>query len=406
MNLLLSRRRLLRNSLLTVSGSLLAACSSSPTKPPSTSISSKTTTQSPAIAPNHIVKPTPSTVSTLPNSMNNNTLRIFASSGFAEDNSRIETAFNRLTNAGFTVSNQTAAYRRFQRFAGSDAERIADFQDIATGRVPTPKVLMGLRGGYGAVRLLPKIDWDRLSAKMREQQTLLFGFSDVTAIQLALMSQGGGMPSFAGPMLYGDFSKNPPNSYTMDSFIQTTTHNQTTIVVSEFQSQPVRNIDGILWGGNLSVLASLAGSPYIPQIKGGILFLEDVAEQPYRIERMFYTLLLAGILKNQQAIVLGDFRMGNLRDSYDNSYNLSSIANSIARAVNIPVYTGFPFGHISNKNTFPLGAYAQLRPNNGGYQITFSGYPTLNTTTLNLNSLMFPTPNSTLVDDTNNDYAD
>lgn len=406
MNLLLSRRRLLRNSLLTVSGSLLAACSSSPTKPPSTSISSKTTTQSPAIAPNHIVKPTPSTVSTLPNSMNNNTLRIFASSGFAEDNSRIETAFNRLTNAGFTVSNQTAAYRRFQRFAGSDAERIADFQDIATGHVPAPKVLMGLRGGYGAVRLLPKIDWDRLSAKMREQQTLLFGFSDVTAIQLALMSQGGGMPSFAGPMLYGDFSKNPPNSYTMDSFIQTTTHNQTTIVVSEFQSQPVRNIDGILWGGNLSVLASLAGSPYIPQIKGGILFLEDVAEQPYRIERMFYTLLLAGILKNQQAIVLGDFRMGNLRDSYDNSYNLSSIANSIARAVNIPVYTGFPFGHISNKNTFPLGAYAQLRPNNGGYQITFSGYPTLNTTTLNLNSLMFPTPNSTLVDDTNNDYAD
>lgn len=406
MNLLLSRRRLLRNSLLTVSGSLLAACSSSPTKPPSTSISSKTTTQSPAIAPNHIVKPTPSTVSTLPNSMNNNTLRIFASSGFAEDNSRIETAFNRLTNAGFTVSNQTAAYRRFQRFAGSDAERIADFQDIATGRVPAPKVLMGLRGGYGAVRLLPKIDWDRLSAKMREQQTLLFGFSDVTAIQLALMSQGSGMPSFAGPMLYGDFSKNPPNSYTMDSFIQTTTHNQTTIVVSEFQSQPVRNIDGILWGGNLSVLASLAGSPYIPQIKGGILFLEDVAEQPYRIERMFYTLLLAGILKNQQAIVLGDFRMGNLRDSYDNSYNLSSIANSIARAVNIPVYTGFPFGHISNKNTFPLGAYAQLRPNNGGYQITFSGYPTLNTTTLNLNSLMFPTPNSTLVDDTNNDYAD
>lgn len=168
----------------------------------------------------------------------------------------------------------------------------------------------------------------------------------------------------------------------------------------------MRNIDGILWGGNLSVLASLAGSPYIPQIKGGILFLEDVAEQPYRIERMFYTLLLAGILKNQQAIVLGDFRMGNLRDSYDNSYNLSSIANSIARAVNIPVYTGFPFGHISNKNTFPLGAYAQLRPNNGGYQITFSGYPTLNTTTLNLNSLMFPTPNSTLVDDTNNDYAD
>lgn len=406
MNLLLSRRRLLRNSLLTVSGSLLAACSSSPTKPPSTSISSKTTTQSPAIAPNHIVKPTPSTVSTLPNSMNNNTLRIFASSGFAEDNSRIETAFNRLTNAGFTVSNQTAAYRRFQRFAGSDAERIADFQDIATGRVPAPKVLMGLRGGYGAVRLLPKIDWDRLSAKMREQQTLLFGFSDVTAIQLALMSQGGGMPSFAGPMLYGDFSKNPPNSYTMDSFIQTTTHNQTTIVVSEFQSQPVRNIDGILWGGNLSVLASLAGSPYIPQIKGGILFLEDVAEQPYRIERMFYTLLLAGILKNQQAVVLGDFRMGNLRDSYDNSYNLSSIANSIARAVNIPVYTGFPFGHISNKNTFPLGAYAQLRPNNGGYQITFSGYPTLNTTTLNLNSLMFPTPNSTLVDDTNNDYTD
>ena len=381
MHFTLSRRYLLQTSLIAAGSGVLAACGSS----------SKPQLQTPTPA-----NPQPQTPPATPlRTQGDNTMRIFASSGFCEDSSRIQTGLDRLAHAGFSITNHTAAYRRFQRFAGSDFERIADFQDVATGRVPTPKVLMGTRGGYGAARLLPHIDWSNLGARIREQQTLLFGFSDVTAIQLALLAQSG-MPSFAGPMLYSEFAKPQPSLYTMDSFIRTTTSASTTVAVSAYQTARVKDADGILWGGNLSVLASLAGSPYMPKIQGGILFIEDVAEQPYRIERMLQTLHLAGILKSQQAIVLGDFRMGNIRDVYDSSYDLTNVSQVIARATGVPVYTGFPFGHVANKTSFPLGARAQLRGNSaGGYQITFSDYPTLNAAALNLKAGLLPQPEIT-----------
>lgn len=397
MNHLLTRRRVLQSTLIAAGSSILAACGGG-------NAPSKTSPNKPQMQTMPTPISTPQTAPTRASHGAQNTMRLFASSGFAEDPSRIETGLSRLFQAGFVINNHTAAYRRFQRFAGSDAERIADLQDVATGRVATPKVLMGVRGGYGAARLLPHIDWINLGARMREQQTLLFGFSDVTAIQLALLAQGN-MPSFAGPMLYSEFAKPVPDTYTMDSFIQTTTQKQSTVFVGGYQIHRVRNADGVLWGGNLSVLASLVGTPYMPKINGGLLFLEDVSEQPYRIERMLQTLHLAGILKQQQAIILGDFRMGNIRDTYDSSYDLNSVAMTISRTANVPVYTSFPFGHIAQKTSFPLGAQAQLRAsNNGGYAVTFSGYPTLNPAALNLAALKpapafdFTNPNGSVSD--------
>ena len=320
---------------------------------------------------------------------NANLLRVVAPSGFAELPDRVNLGLTRLYNAGFTVTNQDAGFRRYQRFAGTDAQRAADFQDVATGRVQTPKVLMGLRGGYGAARLLPSIDFASLGARMREHGTLFFGFSDVCAIQLGLLAKGN-MMSFAGPMVYSEFGKPEPSMFTMDSFIRGTTSSQNTIDVPVIQRADV-NVEGTLWGGNLSVLASLAGSPYMPDINGGILFLEDVGEQPYRIERMLNTLYLAGILQKQRAIVFGDFRMGAIRDTYDSGYDFSAVVNHVARAARVPVLTGFPFGHITNKTTFPLGVHAKIRStSNGGYAVTFSGYPTLNPSALTLDTLMPP----------------
>ena len=315
-----------------------------------------------------------------------NVLRIVATSGFAPDPARAQTGIERLQNAGFVVENQAAAFRRHQRFAGSDAERTADVQDVASGRAATPKVMMGLRGGYGAQRLLPHIDFASLAARMREHATLFFGFSDVCALQLALLAKGG-YPSFAGPMVYSEFGKPIPGSYTMDSFVQCASNSGYTVSVSAFGRENV-NIGGTLWGGNLSVLAALAGSPYLPDIKGGILFLEDVGEQPYRIERMLQTLLLAGVLQKQQAIVFGDFRMGNIRDVYDGGYDFNAVIQAVSRMARVPVLTGFPFGHIANKTTFPLGAQAQIRSAGGGYTMAFSDYPTLDKNGLNLDSLL------------------
>lgn len=364
----LSRRQLMRIGGAGLGAAVLTACGS---------------TQTPVVVDPVKTRPT----KPQPGRGGNTLLRIFACSGFLDKSERVNTGVNRLNACGFQVSNAEAAYRRYQRFAGADYQRVQDLQDVATGRVATPKVLLGARGGYGAIRLLPQINWDGLGGRMREQGTLLMGYSDVCAIQLALLAQTG-VPSFAGPMLYSEFGSPNPSTFTMQNFIDGTTQAEHTVSVSQIQARDV-NISGQFWGSNLSVLQSLAGTPYMPNINGGILFIEDVNEQPYRIERALQTLHLAGILKKQQAIVFGDFRMGNIRDAYDSSYTLSSVMQTLQSATKVPVLTGFPFGHISNKVTMPLGAQAQIRSTpNGGYQVRFSDYPVLNAQGLNLAQLL------------------
>ncbi|EFH21819.1 LD-carboxypeptidase [Neisseria polysaccharea] len=374
-----SRRRFLKTCTAAAGAGLLQACGTAPASNNAPSALSY------PVAKARTVYPKPPRHS---NSADN-LLRIVASSGFAEDINRVNTALTRLYNAGFTVTNQQAGSRRFQRFAGTDAQRAADFQEVASGRVAMPKVLMGLRGGYGAARILPHIDFASLGARMREHGTLFFGFSDVCAVQLALLAKGN-MMSFAGPMAYSDFGKPAPGAFTMDAFIKGVTQRSLTVDIPYIQRADIET-EGTLWGGNLSVLASLAGTPYMPDIDGGILFLEDVGEQPYRIERMLNTLYLSGILKKQRAIIFGNFRMGNIRDVYDSSYDFSTVVNHISRTAKIPVLTGFPFGHIADKITFPLGAHAKVRSrSDGGYSVAFAGYPTLDASALTLDTLLPP----------------
>ena len=375
-----NRRHLLRSGMALAGAGLLQAC---------------------ANTQNTVVKTNPISVPKKPkvqkNNNDNNILQVFASSGFAENISRSHLGLQRLTDAGFLVTNQEACFRRYQRFAGSDAERIADLQNIAIGNAPVPKVLMGLRGGFGAIRLLPSVDWASLGSRMREHGTLLFGYSDVTAVQLALLAKGN-MCSFAGPMLYSEFGSPTPSLYSLQSFIDNSTNNHIEVNVTEIQNHMIRPIEGILWGGNLSTLASLAGSSFLPEIKDGILFIEDVGEQPYRLERMLQTLYLNGILSRQQAIVMGNFRMGTIRDAYDSSYTLNSVIQTLSRLAKVPILTGYPFGHITNKTTFPLGAQAKIQADaNGGYQISFSHYPVLDQTSLTLNNLL---PSTSVTDET------
>lgn len=361
-----------RHWLTTTASALLAACASPAPKPTPAPLTPRTPV--PPARPSMTPAVPAAPVSATPRPAQ---LRLFASSGYGESDARTAFGLQRLTQAGCTIANPEACHRRHLRFAGTDAERIADLQDIATGRVPAPDLLMGYRGGYGAMRLLPAIDWPRLAARLRERRTLLLGFSDVTAIQLALLAQGH-YPSFAGPMLYSEFGRPQPVAYTMQSFLENTLAADITLRVPFPQRRQV-STDGILWGGNLSILAALAGSPYMPDISGGLLFLEDVGEQPYRIERMLQTLHLAGILRRQQAIILGTFRVTTARDVYDDSYTLDTVLDALAQTTGLPILTGFPFGHIAEKATFPLGVQAQLRPDDstGGYTLRLHGHPTL-----------------------------
>lgn len=324
--------------------------------------------------------------------------RLFACSNVGIDLQRNQLALQRLQCAGFNIDNPEIVQRQFLRFAGTDRQRASDLQNIATGGVATPKLLLGLRGGYGAMRVLPLIDWASLGQIMQDRGSILAGFSDVTAVQCALLAQGG-MSSLAAPMLYGEFGKatlNEENKQSCRSFVHALTKPNLSITVDSGSvlatSSPLANthqstITGTIWGGNLSVVSALAGSPYLPHPKDGIVFLEDVGEQPYHIERMLYSLYLAGAFKTQQAIVLGAFSAMGI-DGYDKRYDLLEVVNQLHKVTNLPIFMGMPFGHIANKFSFPLGSTCTLtRLDDQGFKLDFSDYPTIDSNAINTPAL-------------------
>ncbi len=313
--------------------------------------------------------------------------RLFASSNVGDNEMRNQLALQRMACAGFKVENPTIVSRQYLRFSGTDSQRASDLQNIATGAIAAPKLLLGVRGGYGAIRLLPLIDWPTLGRIMMERGTILAGFSDVTAIQCALLAQGQ-MSSLAAPMLYSEFGKNKPDQVSCQKFVDALINPNLTInVISAgltsqrlpaiLASDEIQTLTGTIWGGNLSVVSALAGSPYLPRIDGGIVFLEDVGEQSYRIERMLYDLHLAGVFKNQQAIVFGALT-GTGEDSYDARYDVSVVIRQLHELTGLPIYSGMSFGHIAQKSSFPLGATCQISAHTtGGYQLSFADYPTI-----------------------------
>ncbi len=323
--------------------------------------------------------------------------RLFASSNVGSNDTRNQLALERLACAGFKIDNPKIVDRQYLRFAGTDIQRASDLQNIATGAIATPKLLMGVRGGYGAMRILPLIDWQTLGRLMTERGTILTGFSDVTAIQCALLAQGQ-MSSLAAPMLYSEFGKTMPNEVSCRQFVEALTNPNLSIKITSADLTSKRlpailakdenqSLTGTIWGGNLSVVSALAGSPYLPRIDGGIVFLEDVGEQTYRIERMLYDLYLAGVFKNQQAIVFGSIT-GQGEDSYDARYDVAKVIRQLYELTGLPIYNGMSFGHIAQKHSFPLGARCQISPNAlGGYQLSFADYPIVEASAMNVAGL-------------------
>ncbi|MGM8885648.1 LD-carboxypeptidase [Psychrobacter sp. 1U2] len=323
--------------------------------------------------------------------------RLFASSNVGSRDARNQLALQRVACAGLQVQNPEIVSRQYLRFAGTDSQRASDLQNIATGAISAPKLLLGVRGGYGASRLLPMVDWATLGRLMQERGTILTGFSDVTAIQCALLAKGN-MSSLAGPMLYSEFGKTTPDRISCQQFVEALTNPKLTIEVDNAEltspklpavlaTNDSRSTTGTIWGGNLSVVSALTGSEYLPRIDGGIVFLEDVGEQTYRIERMLYELYLAGVFKNQQAIVFGAFS-GAGEDSYDKRYDVATVVRQLHKLTGLPIYSGMRFGHIAQKASFPLGTTCEIQPNNsGGYQLRFSDYPTIEASALHVEGL-------------------
>ena len=302
------------------------------------------------------------------------TIQLIAPSGYPHDPEILQRALHRLHTDGHRVEGTESARRRYQRFAGTDGERAADLNRLADPSRELPDIVLAVRGGYGAGRILHGLDYEGLQRRLADNPVALVGHSDFTAVQLALLARAG-VKTFAGPMLMSDFGAEPISEFTMRHFWSTLTNPSITITNTTPQAHTV-DVSGMLWGGNLAILTGLIGTPYIPPVQGGILFIEDINEQPFRIERMLYQLHLSGILAQQQALVIGDLSGGKSYD-YDNGFDVRAVVEQMRAVAGIPVITGLEFGHIADKLTLPVGADAHLVTNANGFTLALSNYPYL-----------------------------
>ncbi|EDE1996667.1 muramoyltetrapeptide carboxypeptidase [Salmonella enterica subsp. enterica] len=297
---------------------------------------------------------------------------LIAPSGYCINQQAALRGVQRLTDAGHQVENDEVIRRRYQRFAGTDAERLADVNSLASLTSPDT-IVMPVRGGYGASRLLDRIDWQALASRQQRDPLLICGHSDFTAIQAGLLAQAN-VITFSGPMLAANFGAETLNTFTEQHFWLALRKAQFTV---EWQGDgPQCDVQGTLWGGNLAMLISLIGTPWMPTIDKGILVLEDVNEHPFRVERMLLQLEYAGILNRQSTIVLGSFS-GAAPNEYDAGYSLESVYAFLRSRLSVPLITGLDFGHEQRTVTLPIGANATLKNTRQGTQLTLSGHPTL-----------------------------
>lgn len=275
-----------------------------------------------------------------------------------------------LKSLGYELILDPDVKARSTRFAGDDATRLRAIERAAHSGAD---MAMVSRGGYGLTRLLPHLPYQAIGKSVENGMKWL-GFSDFTAFQTAVFAQQR-IVTWAGPSVGADFGFQDPQTGEPDD-IMLACFDDLCCGQGEGMgwrlpkdAPVIQNLDGIstaqdygtgtVWGGNLCVLVSLLGSPYFPKIKNGILWLEDVAEHPYRIERMLTQLLHAGVLDQQRAIVLGQFTDYKTGPA-DGGFKLKSVVDWLAQQTKTPLLTGLPFGHVPTKVMLPFGLKAQL----------------------------------------------
>ena len=299
---------------------------------------------------------------------------IYSPSGAVRDKAAFRRGVARLKTLGHEVEIDEAALASHLRFAGDDETRLAA---IHRATASGADVALISRGGYGLTRILGGIHYKKV-AKAIEKGLLFVGHSDFTAFQNAVLARTGGV-TWAGPALCEGFGVDGTPDDIMEACFDDLIQGQgegagwrqnrevmpnatdsiaanamNTVAKAEFG---IKN--SVIWGGNLSVLVSLLGTPYFPDIKGGLLFLEDVGEHPYRIERMLTQLLHAGVLGRQKAVLLGQFTEFKLVP-HDKGFKLQSVVNWLRQQIKVPVLTNLPYGHVATKVVLPVGAKTDL----------------------------------------------
>ncbi|MEL1266340.1 LD-carboxypeptidase [Pseudoxanthomonas putridarboris] len=297
------------------------------------------------------------------------TVALVSPSAATDDPFDLQLAQEAMEALGFKVKVGPHLAARRGHLAGSDAERAGDLNAMFADK--EVKAIICARGGSGAARLLPLLDYDLI----RRNPKVLLGYSDITALHNALLSQAG-LVSFHGPIGSGSWNRFNADQFrrvffdrelmryqnitdTGDELVQ---RRNRTVAITGGKAQ------GELVGGNLSVLVALAGSPYLPDFTGKILFLEDVSEAPYRIDRMFSTLKLMGALDRIAGLVFGECTDCDPGDGYG-SLTLPQIFDDHIKPLKIPAYRGAMIGHIRQQFIVPVGGRVEMDADAGTFRL-------------------------------------
>lgn len=253
--------------------------------------------------------------------------------------------------------------KRHGYLAGQDKERAADINAMFADK--DVKAIFAVRGGWGAARALPFVDWD----VVRSNPKLLIGYSDITALHMAIAAKGGAV-TLHGPNASSAWGRASVESFRGIAFdgatplFENPKANEDRLIQRRWRTIKIRGgkAQGVLLGGNLTVLTALAGTPYLPDFNGAILFLEDIDEAEYRIDRMLTQLGQAGVLKGLAGVVFG--QCTNCRDPDGSGpgggFTLNAILRQHFEPLGIPAFEGAWFGHMSDQFTIPQGVQAEI----------------------------------------------
>jgi len=283
---------------------------------------------------------------------------VFSPSSAVRNKAALRRGVARLKALGHQVELDPSVFATHMRFAGDDETRLAAIERAAASGAD---IAIITRGGYGLTRLLPRIPYKQV-ARAIDRGMNFVGLSDFTAFQNAVLAETGRV-TWSGPAVGEDFGVEGEPDEIMQACFEDLASGQGEgtgwqLSAAERRDAPLQE-KGVLWGGNLAIVAALAGTPWLPKVKGGILFLEDVHEHPYRIERMLSQLLYAGVLQRQKAIVLGQFTNW-VPVPHDKGFRMKTVVDWLRAQVKAPVLTGLPFGHVPTKVCLPVGAKVTL----------------------------------------------
>ena len=267
---------------------------------------------------------------------------------------RIQKAVSNLTNLGYRVLLGKSCTQRWYSYAGRDETRAADLNDFF--RVDAVDAIMCLRGGYGSLRLLDRLDL----AMIAEHPKVFIGYSDITCLHL-VFNQKVNLITFHGPMLTSNFADGPDPVTGLSLTNVVCAGNRPPVIQNATTSLKALAggvAEGQIIGGNLTTLMSMLGTPYAPYFQDKILFMEDVGEATYRIDRALTQLLLMGELQKLKGIILGDFH--NCRPAAETDMTLTEVFQDRLGCLGIPVLMGLESGHCRPLLTLPLGALARI----------------------------------------------